>query len=109
MNHFRWNLLPPIPAKHALNNSALPPLVTQLLYNRGITEPADIELFINADSRLSFDPLLLPDMHPAIARIYRALLSTEKIAIFGDFDVDGISSSALLAQGLNALGANTMV
>ena len=109
MNHYRWNLLPSVPTEHTLNDSELPPLVIQLLYNRGITEPADIELFLNADSRLSFDPFLLPDMHPAIARIYRALLSAEKIAIFGDFDVDGISSTALLVQGLNALGADTTI
>ncbi len=109
MNHYRWNLLPPVPTEHSLNNSDLPPLVIQLLYNRGITKDNDIELFLNADSRLSFDPFLLPDMHQAIARIYRALLSGEKIAVFGDFDVDGISSTALLKEGLGALGADTVI
>jgi single-stranded-DNA-specific exonuclease len=105
LNHYRWNLLPPVPVKHPATESALPPLITQLLYNRGITEESDIELFINADSRLSHDPCLLPDIHPAIARIYRALLSSENIAVYGDFDVDGISGAALLTQGLSALDA----
>jgi single-stranded-DNA-specific exonuclease len=46
-------------------------------------------------------------MHQAIARIYQALLSGENIAIYGDFDVDGITSTALLVQGLSILGAKT--
>ncbi|NIQ09979.1 MAG: single-stranded-DNA-specific exonuclease RecJ, partial [Gammaproteobacteria bacterium] len=46
-------------------------------------------------------------MHQAIARIYQALLSGENIAIYGDFDVDGITSTALLVKGLSILGAKT--
>jgi len=57
-----------------------------------------------ADERLSGNPFLLPDMQPAIARIYRALLSGENIAIYGDFDADGITATALLVQGLTSLG-----
>ena len=105
MNHYKWNLLPSVPVEHPVTESTLPPLIIQLLYNRGIIEESDIDLFINADSRLSHDPYLLPDIHPAIARIYRALLSAETIAVYGDFDVDGISGAALLTQGLSALGA----
>jgi len=82
----------------------LSPLVVQLLYNRGITEPDQLQSFMAADSRLSGNPWLLPDMHQAVARIYRALLSGENIAIYGDFDVDGITGTALLVQGLSALG-----
>ncbi|MDP2931045.1 MAG: single-stranded-DNA-specific exonuclease RecJ, partial [Chloroflexota bacterium] len=58
-----------------------------------------------ADKRLSADPFLLPDMDRAVARIYRALLSGESIAVYGDFDVDGVTSTALLVQGLTGLGA----
>ncbi len=105
MNRYRWKLLPPVPVKHPITDSSLPPLVAQLLYNRGITREADVELFLNADSRLSNDPYLLPDIHPAITRIYRALLSAESIAVYGDFDVDGISGAALLTQGLASLDA----
>ena len=47
-------------------------------------------------------------MHQAIARIYRALLSGENIAIYGDFDVDGITATALLVQGLSSLGAKVI-
>lgn len=108
MNHYRWNLLPPVPAEFANIAPDLPPLISQLLYNRSITEPSQIDLFLNSDKRLSADPYLLPDIHPAIARIYQALLAAENIAIYGDFDVDGITGTALLIQGLRALGANVI-
>jgi single-stranded-DNA-specific exonuclease len=108
LKHPRWNLLPPIPAKYPTKNFDFPPLITQLLYNRGLTEPSDIEKFIAADKRLSGDPQLLPDMHQAVTRIYQALLSGEEIAVYGDFDADGITGTALLAQGLKALGGRVI-
>ena len=105
MNHKRWNLLPPAP-DNLLNNSSYPALIAQILYNRGLTEPSGISCFIAGDKRLSFDPFLLPDIHQAVSRIYRALLSGEKIVIYGDFDADGITATAVLVQGLSSLGGN---
>ena len=84
------------------------PLVAQLLCNRGISEPSQVELFINADERLEVDPFLLPDMHQAVSRIYHALFSGEKIAVYGDFDADGITATALIIQGLSALGGDAI-
>jgi single-stranded-DNA-specific exonuclease len=78
--------------------------MAQLLYNRGLDDPSRIELFLAGDDRLENDPFLLPDMHQAISRIYKALLSGEKIAVYGDFDVDGVTSTALMVQGLAFLG-----
>jgi len=106
LNHYRWNLLPPVPAEYTAIVPDLSPLISQLLYNRGITEPSQVDFFLTADRRLSADPYLLPDIHPAIARIYQALLSAENIAIYSDFDVDGITGTVLLIEGLSALGAN---
>jgi len=63
---------------------------------------------MTADERLSGNPFLLPDMQQATARIYRALLSGENIAIYGDFDVDGITATALLVQGLSTLGGKVI-
>jgi single-stranded-DNA-specific exonuclease len=103
LSHSRWNLLPTVPDNHPLINSGFSPLVAQLLYNRGITEPSQLESFIVADDSLAGDPFLMPDMHQAVARIYQALLSGENIAIYGDFDTDGISATALLVQGLSIL------
>ena len=108
MNHSRWNLLPPAPAQYLTDTSGLSPLVAQLLYNRGVTEPSRIRSFLTGDKCLSGNPSLLPDIHQATTRIYRALLSGEKIAIYGDFDVDGITGTALLVQGLSSLGGKVI-
>jgi single-stranded-DNA-specific exonuclease len=108
LNHSHWNLLPPVPDKHLVNDSGFPPLMAQLLYNRGLAEPSQLELFITGDKRLSGNPFLLPDMHQAVARIYQALLSGENIAIYGDYDVDGITATALLVQGLSSLGGKVI-
>ena len=103
MGHSRWNLLPPVPSGHVINECGYSRVVSQILYNRGLHEPSQLEAFIAADARLAADPALLPDIHLAVGRIYRALLSGEKIAIYGDFDTDGITATALLVEGLSAL------
>lgn len=104
MNHSRWNLLPPAPIEYLNRAAGTSALVAQLLYNRGLTDPSGIDLFLSGDERLSASPHLLPDMEKAVTRIYRALLSAEKIAVYGDFDVDGVTSAAVMVQGLQALG-----
>lgn len=105
MSHSRWVVFPPVPDRHPVTTAGFPPLITQLLYNRRLTEPSQLELFIAADERLMGNPFLLPGMHQAISRIYQALLCGENIAIYGDFDVDGITGTALLVQGLSILGS----
>jgi len=104
LNRYRWNLLPLAPDSYRANIPGFPPLLAQLLYNRGIRELSQLEPFITADKRLSADPSLLPDMSLAVSRVYRALLSGENIAVYGDFDADGISGTALLVKGLSSLG-----
>ncbi len=104
MNHSRWNILPPAPNEFLANAAGYSALMAQLLYNRGQADTSKLESFLAGDSRLSGDPFLLPDMHQAVSRIYRALLSGEKIAVYGDFDVDGVTSTAIMVQGLSSLG-----
>jgi len=104
LNFYRWHLLPPVPSDHLINATGYSPLLKQMLYNRGLAEPAQVEAFFNSDSRLAGDPWLLPDIEKAIQRIQQALLRGEKIAVYGDFDVDGISATALLVKGLSWLG-----
>ncbi len=108
MSNKRWNILPPIPDKLLTEISGFPPIMAQLLFNRGLVEPSRLESFIAADRRLSGDPFLLPDMHQAVARIYRALLSGENITIYGDFDADGITATALMVKGLSILNGNAV-
>jgi single-stranded-DNA-specific exonuclease len=105
LNHSRWKMLPKAPAAYLRGISGFPPLIAQLFYNRGLTTPDQIASFIAADEHLCADPMRLPGMHQAIARIYRALLSGENIAVYGDFDADGITATALLVQGLSSLEA----
>ncbi len=107
MNHSNWNLMPPVP-QNLVDASSYPRLITQLLYNRGLADPSQFELFINDDERLVGNPLLLPGIHQAVNRIYQALLSGENIAVYGDFDVDGVTATAILVQGLTALGGKAI-
>ncbi len=106
MSQTHWRILPRLPLRTDL--LGIHPLALQLLYNRGITEPSQIEAFLNIDRRLEADPFLLPDMQRAVQRIYRALLRGEKIAVYGDFDADGVTATAILVQGLSALGGRVV-
>jgi len=108
LNHKRWNLLPTIPDGLLSDSPDITPLIAQLVYNRGLTESSRLDAFLTADKRLAGDPFLLPDMQQAVTRVYRALLSGENIAVYGDFDTDGITSTALLVQGLSSLGGNVI-
>jgi single-stranded-DNA-specific exonuclease len=106
LSHTHWNLLSP--AKQTVIIDGIHPLIAQLLNNRGISDPAQIELFLSNDQRLEADPLLLPDMSKAAIRTHQALYSGEKIAVYGDFDADGITATALLIQGISALGGTVI-
>lgn len=103
----RWQVPPP-PSPDQFAGLDLPPLMAQLLYNRGIADRAQAESFLAADEQLLNDPFLLPDMDKAVSRIYSALLSGETIAIYGDFDADGMTATAILAQGISFLGGTTV-
>lgn len=102
----RWEILPSAPDEY-LCACNVPHVIAQLLYNRGV-QPDEVELFLSADRRLENNPFLLPDISQAVSRIYRALLSQEKIAIYGDFDVDGVTATAILVEGLSWLGAKVV-
>lgn len=106
MSHSRWNLLPPVPDEHL--KTGFPRLIAQLLYNRGITGPGESDSFLAADESLSGNPEQLSGIPGAVSRIYRALLSREKIAVYGDFDADGITATALLVQGFSMLGCDAV-
>jgi single-stranded-DNA-specific exonuclease len=98
--------LPPAPEDY-LNASGLSHLVAQLLYNRGI-KVEGIKPFLSVDRRLEGNPFLLPDVSPAVNRIYKAVRTREKIAVYGDFDVDGVTSIVILVEGLSRLGAQVI-
>jgi single-stranded-DNA-specific exonuclease len=110
VTHSRWEVMPPLSEDQIsrMSRNGLSPLMSQLLFNRGVADAAEIEAFINVDQGLLNDPFLLPDMDKAVTRIYRALMSGEAVAIFGDFDVDGVTATTLLVEGLTALGVKVI-
>jgi len=104
--HTHWKLLPEAEKAPLFRGAGA--LVSKLLYNRGITSSIEAEIFLKADNRLAIDPFSVPDMHQAVNRVYKALLSGEKMAVYGDFDADGITATALLVQGLRELGGDVV-
>ena len=81
------------------------PLTARLLCNRGLTGPAEADAFLRPDLKQLHDPFGLPDMDKAAHRIQEALANGETIFIHGDYDVDGVTSTALYVRALTALGA----
>jgi single-stranded-DNA-specific exonuclease len=100
----RWLVAPEVPAHHLARFAHVAPLIVQLLYNRGVTDPADVDAFLNGEARLD-NPYRIKGMNEAVARIRRAIRTGEQMAVYGDFDADGVTASALLVQALSALGA----
>lgn len=80
------------------------PLTAIILYNRGIREDEEITRFLSKDLGVMHDPYLLKDMEKAVERIRQARDNHEKITIYGDYDVDGITSIAILYKQLTEMG-----
>jgi len=104
----RWNILPP----EELNGSAISwseicgcECIARLLLRKGFATADEIEAFLHPRLKSLSDPFLLPNMETAVARIFAALDRRERIVLFGDYDVDGVTSLALLAETLRAYGA----
>jgi len=99
----RWVLKPPAP--DAFLRSALEhPLLTQVLYNRGVDSPQAVRSFLSSEQATVENPFKLRDMVPAVQRILKALERQEILCVYGDFDVDGVTSTALLVTALQAAG-----
>jgi single-stranded-DNA-specific exonuclease len=102
-----WQLLPHDPA--AVGRLAGPlrlaPVVAQLLLNRGLKTPEEARRFLEAPLKGLHAPELLPGVPQAVERILEAIKASRKICIYGDYDVDGISGTSILLQGLRLLGA----
>ena len=78
--------------------------MAQCLVNRGVTSKAEVSEFLNPRLKLLADPFLIPNMDAAIERLWKARENNERLLIYGDYDVDGVSSTALLAEMLIELG-----
>ena len=84
----------------------LHPLVCQILSNRGFTTVEEVEKFLNPSLDDLHDPYLLDGMEPAVERVAKALSDGERIVIYGDYDVDGITSISLMVRYLRQLGGD---
>jgi single-stranded-DNA-specific exonuclease len=100
----RWQVLPRAPESHLAQFPDLPRLIVQLLYNRGVTSAEEIQSFLDHHCR-NDDPFALLGMRTAVERIRRALVRQELIAVYGDYDCDGVTSTALMTDVLTRLGA----
>ncbi|MDK2798466.1 MAG: single-stranded-DNA-specific exonuclease [Clostridiales bacterium] len=81
------------------------PLVATIIANRGIQKYEDIKMFLKNDITHLHDPFLMKDMNKAVARIKRAIENKERITVYGDYDVDGVTSTAILVKYLLTCGA----
>ncbi len=79
-------------------------LHAQLLYNRGLRTPEEMDRYLRSGLEQLLDPYALTDMERAVPRIQRAIEQREHITVFGDFDADGVTSAALLTRALRRLG-----
>ena len=111
MSNKSWNILSDrvVDKERVLDLSGklgISDLTAQLLINRGIVDSDDADRFFKFTDTVFHDPYLLYDMEKAVARIEKALSQKEKIVIYGDYDVDGITSSALIFKYLKSRGCS---
>jgi single-stranded-DNA-specific exonuclease len=88
--------------------SRIPYTIARILINRGIETPEQVERFFNPSNTHLHDPFLMRDMEPAVERIVKALGRRERIAIYGDYDVDGITAASMLYLFLKDLGGDVV-
>lgn len=103
----QWQVAPSIPAATLAEFPELHPLLVQLLLGRGVTTQAAIDEFLGPDwGRDIHDPFRFRAMTEVVERLIRAIRKREKIVIYGDYDADGVTASAILAVTLRNFGAN---
>jgi single-stranded-DNA-specific exonuclease len=104
---YRWSLpdaAQRAPAAALAADAGVSPLLAQCLVNRGIHGPDQAARFLRPRLRDLSDPLLLPNMGAAVQRLLPARRRAEPLVIFGDYDADGVTSTAILLETLRALG-----
>ena len=107
--NLKWELLPepdPLVVNQLASDLNLSPVVTKILVTRGLDTKSKAEDFLAPSLEDLLDPYLLTGMEKGVDRTIQALREKEKIMIFGDYDVDGITATSLLFLVLNKLGAD---
>ncbi|MEW6285703.1 MAG: single-stranded-DNA-specific exonuclease RecJ [Chloroflexota bacterium] len=106
MHNKRWVIQPPITPQADEALSKFPYILKQVLYNRGYSTDAEARAFLKAEAPAGTDPFQMLGMSAAVDRIHYAIEHSEPIAIYGDYDVDGVTATALLVEALQWLGAD---
>ncbi|MFH1226227.1 MAG: DHH family phosphoesterase [bacterium] len=106
----KWQIAPPIDTEFINQFPEIPLLVLQLMHNRGLLTQKAIDEFLNPDyGQDSHSPFLFKDMAKAVAEIFSTIEKKEKIAVYGDYDADGVCGSVILTETLSALGGQVEV
>ncbi len=101
----RWRMLPaPDLGGYADAGPGLPELMRTLLALRGVQTTAEARRYLGSPGELT-DPRLMPNLEAAVDRLARACEEGENVAVYGDYDVDGVTATTLLVEGLRCLGA----
>ena len=109
MKFQKWHIADPHPEAAArLTAAGYPCLVSAVLASRGIGTAEEAAAFLEHEQRLTYSPFLMADMDKAVARVQQALADHEKIAVFGDYDVDGITATCILVDYLQGRGADVL-
>lgn len=108
-----WQIAEPPPPGFRLDLGALGsgvrgPLPARLLWNRGIRTDSDAAEYFSSGLDKLLDPYVLPDMAEAVDRIYRAIKGGETVGVFGDFDVDGLTGTAIVLRIIRKLGGKAV-
>lgn len=100
-----WHLPAPPPPDVRARLSERGPIITQILFNRGLADPEDVAEFFGLRARPT-DPFLMRGVGETVERLRTAIQRHQVVAVYGDFDADGVCSTALLVQTLRAFGAD---
>ena len=105
----KWHIAPEKPeAQACLRAAGYPYLVAAVLSARGIETPEQAAAFLEREDKLTISPFLMRDMDKAAARVQQAIAGGERIAVFGDYDVDGITATCILVDYLKSRGADVV-
>ncbi|MBL8100840.1 MAG: single-stranded-DNA-specific exonuclease RecJ [Anaerolineales bacterium] len=102
----RWIIPPQITGEADSALEKFPPILRQILFNRGFATYEESKNFLNGRPNIDTNPFQMTGMEKAIDRIQFAIKNNEPIAIYGDYDVDGVTATALLVDALRKLDAN---
>jgi single-stranded-DNA-specific exonuclease len=102
----RWLVKLPLTAQANEALAAFSPIMRQVLFNRGYATDAEARAFLRAEANFDCSPFQMSGIPATVERIRYALDHQERIAIYGDYDVDGVTATALLIQVIRSLGGN---